>query len=118
MELKAAPSLPVNITECNRMIETPLTECLVTSISISVDVDCEDYFRDGRGSTSPVVNFDDVKIAERKPSPYLPVRLPVCSGPLSVCPTQRYNRKVRLGRGFTLDELKAVGIGKREARTI
>uniref|UniRef100_A0A0K0DGC6 60S ribosomal protein L13 n=1 Tax=Angiostrongylus cantonensis TaxID=6313 RepID=A0A0K0DGC6_ANGCA len=34
------------------------------------------------------------------------------------CPTQRYNRKVRLGRGFTLDELKAVGIGKREARTI
>ncbi|EYC24787.1 hypothetical protein Y032_0013g2108 [Ancylostoma ceylanicum] len=34
------------------------------------------------------------------------------------CPSQRYNRKVRLGRGFTLDELKAVGIGKREARTI
>ncbi|VDM73045.1 unnamed protein product [Strongylus vulgaris] len=34
------------------------------------------------------------------------------------CPTQRFNRKVRLGRGFTLEELKAVGIGKREARTI
>lgn len=34
------------------------------------------------------------------------------------CPSIRYNKKVRLGRGFTLEELKAVGIGKREARTI
>ncbi|CAJ0927424.1 unnamed protein product, partial [Mesorhabditis belari] len=34
------------------------------------------------------------------------------------CPTNRYNTKVRLGKGFTLQELKAVGIGKREARTI
>uniref|UniRef100_A0A0R3S436 60S ribosomal protein L13 n=1 Tax=Elaeophora elaphi TaxID=1147741 RepID=A0A0R3S436_9BILA len=34
------------------------------------------------------------------------------------CPSIRYNKKVRLGRGFTLEELKAAGIGKREARTI
>merc|ERR1712159_673665 len=27
------------------------------------------------------------------------------------CPTVKYNRKVRFGRGFTLDELKAAGIG-------
>ncbi|KHJ85068.1 ribosomal protein L13e [Oesophagostomum dentatum] len=38
--------------------------------------------------------------------------------PVIRCPTQRYNRKVRLGRGFTLEELKAVGIGRHEARTI
>ena len=34
------------------------------------------------------------------------------------CPSQRYNSKVRLGRGFTLQELKAAGVGKREAKTI
>merc|ERR1719439_247572 len=32
--------------------------------------------------------------------------------------TQRYNSKVRLGRGFTLDELKEAGISKQLARTI
>jgi len=34
------------------------------------------------------------------------------------CPSNRYNKKVRLGRGFTLDELKAAGIGRREAKTV
>uniref|UniRef100_A0A7R9WAC9 60S ribosomal protein L13 n=1 Tax=Pseudictyota dubia TaxID=2749911 RepID=A0A7R9WAC9_9STRA len=34
------------------------------------------------------------------------------------CPTQRYNTKVRAGRGFTLEELKTAGISKRVARTI
>merc|ERR1719274_225329 len=32
--------------------------------------------------------------------------------------TQRYNSKVRLGRGFTLDELKEAGISKPMAKTI
>jgi len=31
------------------------------------------------------------------------------------CPTLRYNKKCRLGRGFTLQELRAAGIAKREA---
>lgn len=34
------------------------------------------------------------------------------------CPSVRYNTKVRAGRGFTLEELKAAGIGKKEARGI
>uniref|UniRef100_A0A3B3RB80 60S ribosomal protein L13 n=1 Tax=Paramormyrops kingsleyae TaxID=1676925 RepID=A0A3B3RB80_9TELE len=34
------------------------------------------------------------------------------------CPTIRYNTKVRAGRGFTLEELKAAGIHKKVARTI
>lgn len=34
------------------------------------------------------------------------------------CPTLKYNIKVRAGRGFTLDELKAAGITARYARTI
>ncbi|CAI4229867.1 unnamed protein product [Auanema sp. JU1783] len=38
--------------------------------------------------------------------------------PVVRCPTQRHNAKVRLGRGFTLQELKTVGIGKTQARTI
>ncbi|KAJ1555879.1 60S ribosomal protein L13 [Cladochytrium tenue] len=33
-------------------------------------------------------------------------------------PTVRYNHKLRAGRGFSLDELKSAGIGKRYARTI
>ncbi|ORY91412.1 50S ribosomal protein L13e [Syncephalastrum racemosum] len=34
------------------------------------------------------------------------------------CPTQRYNMKLRAGRGFTLEELKEAGIQKKVARTI
>lgn len=34
------------------------------------------------------------------------------------CPTQRYNAKVRLGRGFSLAELKAAGITPRYARSV
>lgn len=34
------------------------------------------------------------------------------------CPTVKYNRKVRAGRGFTLDELKAAGISRKVARTV
>jgi len=34
------------------------------------------------------------------------------------CQTQRYNTKVRLGKGFTLDELKEAGIPKKLAKTI
>lgn len=33
-------------------------------------------------------------------------------------PTQRYNLKIRFGRGFTLQELKAVGISRKIARSI
>ncbi|KAJ1654684.1 60S ribosomal protein L13 [Dispira simplex] len=34
------------------------------------------------------------------------------------CPTVRYNRKLRSGRGFTLEELKAAGIAPKFAITI
>ncbi|KAJ1915048.1 60S ribosomal protein L13 [Mycoemilia scoparia] len=34
------------------------------------------------------------------------------------CPTIKYNRKVRAGRGFTLEELKAAGVNPREALSI
>merc|ERR1712100_571165 len=33
------------------------------------------------------------------------------------CPTVKYNRKVRFGRGFTLDELKAAGLGAKQAQS-
>merc|ERR1711874_13772 len=38
--------------------------------------------------------------------------------PVVRCPTFKYNTKVRLGRGFTLDELKAAGINKKTARSV
>jgi large subunit ribosomal protein L13e len=33
-------------------------------------------------------------------------------------PTQRYNSKVRIGRGFSLAEIKAAGLGKKEAQSV
>mmetsp|Transcript_41587 Transcript_41587/g.85029 ORF Transcript_41587/g.85029 Transcript_41587/m.85029 type:complete len:207 (-) Transcript_41587:113-733(-) len=38
--------------------------------------------------------------------------------PLVHCPTQKYNSKIKLGRGFTLEELKAAGINRKFAQTI
>jgi len=38
--------------------------------------------------------------------------------PVVRCPTYKYNVKVRTGRGFTLEELKAAGVGKRFAKTV
>ena len=38
--------------------------------------------------------------------------------PIVRCPTQRYSAKVRLGRGFSLEEVKAAGITATYARTI
>ena len=45
---------------------------------------------------------------------------PACGDlrPIVRCPTIKYNMKLRAGRGFSLQELKAAGIGRREARTI
>ena len=34
------------------------------------------------------------------------------------CPTQRYNMRMRLGRGFTLEEVKQAGLNKHFARTV
>lgn len=38
--------------------------------------------------------------------------------PLVHCPTQKYNSKVKLGRGFTLEELKEAGINRSFAQTV
>lgn len=38
--------------------------------------------------------------------------------PVVKCPTQRYNMKPRSGRGFTLQEIKAVGLNTKYARSI
>nr|PVC54218.1 60S ribosomal protein L13 [Theileria orientalis] len=38
--------------------------------------------------------------------------------PLVHMPSRRYNYKLRFGRGFTLQELKAAGLGKKVARSV
>merc|ERR1712058_7241 len=38
--------------------------------------------------------------------------------PVVHCPTYKYNVKVRAGKGFTLEELKAAGLSKNYAQTI
>uniref|UniRef100_L7M3K2 60S ribosomal protein L13 n=1 Tax=Rhipicephalus pulchellus TaxID=72859 RepID=L7M3K2_RHIPC len=41
-----------------------------------------------------------------------------CLRPVVRCPGFKYNTKQRLGKGFSLEELKAAGIAKKVARTI
>jgi large subunit ribosomal protein L13e len=38
--------------------------------------------------------------------------------PVIHCPTQKYSAKIRLGRGFTLEELKAAGFNPKYAQTV
>jgi len=38
--------------------------------------------------------------------------------PVVRCPSVKYNSKVRMGRGFTLEELKGAGVARRQALTI
>merc|ERR1712212_744579 len=38
--------------------------------------------------------------------------------PVVACPTFKYDIKQRAGRGFTLEEVKAAGLSKSQARTI
>lgn len=38
--------------------------------------------------------------------------------PIVHCPTQKYSAKTKLGKGFTLDELKAAGLAPKYAQTI
>ncbi|CAH2351071.1 60S ribosomal protein L13-A [[Candida] railenensis] len=52
------------------------------------------------------------KAAKSAPKPIDTLR------PVVRAPTIRYNRKIRAGRGFTLAELKAVGLTAKYARTI
>lgn len=52
------------------------------------------------------------KVAKVSPKPVDTLK------PIIRCPTIKYNRKLRAGRGFTLAELKAVGLTPKYARTI
>ena len=63
------------------------------------------------GKTASARRF--VRKREQRPS-----SIPVALRPAVACPTNRYNSKVRLGRGFTLAELKGAGIPKKLASTI
>lgn len=52
------------------------------------------------------------KLATISPAPLQKLR------PVVHCPTQRYNHKTRLGRGFTLMELKSAGISANYAKSV
>mmetsp|Transcript_11754 Transcript_11754/g.25470 ORF Transcript_11754/g.25470 Transcript_11754/m.25470 type:complete len:198 (-) Transcript_11754:52-645(-) len=53
------------------------------------------------------------KAAKMAPRPLAGMLRPVVH-----CPTSRFNMKIRKGRGFSLDELKAAGISKAYAPTV
>ena len=52
------------------------------------------------------------KAAAMAPAPVQKLR------PMVHCPTQKYSAKTRLGKGFTLEELKTAGLQPRYAQTI
>ncbi len=52
------------------------------------------------------------KAAALAPAPLQKLR------PVVHCPTQKYSAKTRLGRGFTLEELKAAGLNPKYAQTV
>lgn len=52
------------------------------------------------------------KAAQIAPAPLQKLR------PVVHCPTQKYSAKVRFGKGFTLEELKAAGLNPRYAMTV
>jgi len=52
------------------------------------------------------------KLAKIAPAPLQKLR------PVVHCPTQRYNHRTRLGRGFSLLELKKAGINKNYAKSV
>lgn len=52
------------------------------------------------------------KAAALAPAPLQKLR------PIVHCPTQKYSAKTRLGRGFTFEELKTVGLNPKYARSI
>lgn len=52
------------------------------------------------------------KLTKAAPSPVQLLR------PMVQCPTVRYNKKSRVGRGFTLQELKRAGLNAKYARTV
>ncbi|XP_030367018.1 60S ribosomal protein L13-like [Strigops habroptila] len=55
------------------------------------------------------------QVKARRITPH-PVAGPI--RPIVRCPTIKYHKKVRAGRGFSLEELKLAGINKKFARTI
>merc|ERR1712225_119456 len=55
---------------------------------------------------------------DKKAAAVAPRPLAGCVRPVVHPPTVKYNSKVRIGRGFSLAEIKAVGIGKLEARSL
>ena len=61
-------------------------------------------------SSPPRGNLCSCSLSIRRPTDLL--------RPAVRCPTKRYNTKLREGRGFTIDELKAAGIRRKEALSI
>merc|ERR1711988_858915 len=55
---------------------------------------------------------------DKKAAAVAPRPIAGCVRPVVHPPTLKYNAKVRIGRGFSLAEIKAVGLGKLEAQSL
>merc|ERR1711939_280537 len=104
----------MGVTVDNNQRPTPTTNSTSkwrssTTISARIGSDESEFT-----STSPVASSDAVMLVSQRPQ-----LLPLAQlRPIVRCPTLKYNRRVRAGRGFTLTELKEAGIPRKLAPTI
>lgn len=82
------------------------------------------YLSSSRGPLKVRINLNQAtrkkarRLARAKKAAAIAPRPMQMLRPVVHCPTQRYSAKQRLGRGFTLEEIKAVGFSARYARSI
>mmetsp|Transcript_16863 Transcript_16863/g.30584 ORF Transcript_16863/g.30584 Transcript_16863/m.30584 type:complete len:208 (+) Transcript_16863:77-700(+) len=82
------------------------------------------YCQSSRGPLKVRVNLDQASKKKTRRLTRAAKAAAIAPRPLQLlrpavrCPTQRYSSKVRLGKGFTLEELKGAGLTARYASTV
>lgn len=82
------------------------------------------YLQSSRGPLKVRLNLNQAtrkkarRLARAKKAAAIAPRPMQLLRPIVHCPTQRYSAKQRLGRGFTLEEIKKAGLNESYARTI
>jgi len=82
------------------------------------------YLQSSRGPLKVRINLNQAtrkkarRLARAKKAALVAPRPLQLLRPVVHCPTQRYSAKQRIGRGFTLEEIKAAGISAAYARSV
>jgi large subunit ribosomal protein L13e len=98
---------------------------MVKHNNIVANIHChKKYLQSSRGPLKVRVNLNQAtrkkarRLARAKKAAAIAPRPMQLLRPVVHCPTQRYSAKQRLGRGFTLEEIKKAGLSVGYARTV